>query len=93
MEQRKKVFIFAGLVILAIVLFGVGLSILPDVLVMQITSSGAAGTTMPKAVGLAIPLALTAVFGFLWYKGDESKYLLIAALGVVLNLVTFFMNL
>ena len=44
--------VLAGSLILCIVLAILGYFLLPDTLVMQITASGAAGTTMPKLLGI-----------------------------------------
>lgn len=93
MEQKKRLLTAGLLIVLGVALFAAGLAFLPDTLVMQITASGAAGNTMPKALGLALPLALTAVFAVLWYRTSQSKHLLCAVVGLALFAPTFFMNL
>lgn len=92
MDRRKKLGIFLAIAVAAVALYGVGLAVLPHTLVMQISSSGAAGTTLPKPLGLAIPLGLTLFFGFRWYRADDNRYFIFAVLGLLLNLLTFIMN-
>ena len=49
--KKSMDIVLAGGLILCIVLAVLGYFLLPDTLVMQITASGAAGTTMPKLLG------------------------------------------
>lgn len=79
---------------IAALLFVLGLFILPDTLVMQLTAGGGSPTTMPKPLGLAIPLALTVLFSVLAIKRpDQPKNLLVALVGVLVGVLTFVMNL
>lgn len=93
MTQKQKKLLTLALLALALVLFVLGMLVLPETLVMQISTGGAAATTLPKPLGLLISTALVAVFAVLWYRGDNSKHLLVSAVGVVTFAMTFFMNL
>ena len=79
-------------IFLAVALFVLGMIVLPDTLVMQMKTNGAAGTTLPKLIGLLIPLALCAVFGVFYYKGGNGKNLFVALVGLVAFGLMFFFN-
>ncbi|MHC1696147.1 MAG: DUF2627 family protein [Eubacteriales bacterium] len=83
-----------SIIIISLTLAVLGYIILPDTLVMQITSSGESGTTLPKAVGLILPLLLSVVFAVLFYvKQDNKKHLLTALIGLLIYAFIFFFNL
>ncbi|HBP39149.1 MAG TPA: hypothetical protein DD640_10515 [Clostridiales bacterium] len=82
----------------AVVGLVLGIMLLPDTLVTQITLDGSAGNTMPKAVGLALPLLLTLAGAWIHFrnmKGQESKNkgVLLALVGIVAMILVFVFNL
>ena len=86
------------LIAAAVVGLGAGIILLPDTLVMQITLDGSAGNTMPKAVGLVLPLLLTLAGAWIHFrnlKSQESKDKgpVIALVGVVAMILVFVFNL
>jgi hypothetical protein len=92
MKDKTRLVIAGVIVTLAVALFVLGMIVLPDTLVMQMKTNGAAGTTLPKLIGLLIPLALSAVFAVLYYKGNKGNNLLVAVIGLLAFGLTFFFN-
>ena len=92
MNDKKRLLIAGAILLLAVALFIVGMIVLPDTLVMQVQMDGSAGNTMPKLIGLLLPLGLSAVFAVLYYKGGQGKNLLVAVVGLVAFGLTFFFN-
>jgi hypothetical protein len=80
------------ILIIAVALFIVGMIILPETIVMQVQADGSVATTLPKLIGLLIPLALSGVFAFLYYKNGTTKSLIVALIGIVAFGLTFFFN-
>lgn len=72
-----------------------GLMLLPDVLVVQISLNGTASNTMPKALGLLLPVILTAG-GAIAYnfdgEGGRRKSMLISLIGAAVFILTFAFN-
>jgi len=90
--KNKKILLTISIILVAAILSIVGWLNLPETLVLQITVSGEAGTTLPKIAGLAIPFLLSALFAVLYYLHGSKKYLLISAIGIVMYGVIFLMN-
>ena len=93
MSDQKRLTITILILIVSVFLFVLGLIILPDTLVMQVTASGQPGTQMPKLIGLLIPLALSTVFGILYSRKSGTKNLIVALVGIVATALTFAFNL
>ena len=93
MSDQKRLTITILILIVSVFLFVLGLIILPDTLVMQVTASGQPGTQMPKLIGLLIPLALSTVFAILYSKKSGTKNLIVALVGIVATALTFAFNL
>lgn len=73
-----------------------GLMLLPDVLVVQVSSKGTASNTMPKALGLLLPAVLTAGGAIAFYfdgEGGRRKSMFISLIGVAVFIITFAFNL
>lgn len=87
MEKRTNSFNMIAVIILAATCIGnlAAYFFLPDMLVMQITAGGEAGTTMPTAIGLIVETAIT---GFLAWRvfsaPQENKAKLIFAMCILL---------
>lgn len=91
LDKKKRTIIAIAIIALAAAV--AGFLLLPDTVVTQLSFSGENATTMPKAVALAIPLVL-AVGGTLLYRStEEKKYLLVAAVGLIVNIIMFIVNL
>ena len=92
MKDKTRLIIACIIGVIAIVLFIVGMIVLPETIVMQVQADGSAGNALPKIIGLILPLALSCVFAFLYYKGGNGKNLFVAIVGLVAFGLTFFMN-
>ncbi|NLA87006.1 MAG: hypothetical protein GX847_06945 [Clostridiales bacterium] len=92
-SKSKRLAIAISVIAAALVFAIIGYIVLPDTLIMQITSTGKAGTTMPKALGLAIPLAISTLFSLLYYKSGIAKHFVGAAVGIVAFVLVFVFNL
>ncbi|MEA5051717.1 MAG: hypothetical protein VB021_09650 [Oscillospiraceae bacterium] len=90
--KNKRLLFALLLAAVACGLAAAGWTLLPDTLVMQITLSGAAGTTLPKLPGLALPALLSVVFSFLYAKSGSGKHLTVALVGIAALVLTFVMN-
>ena len=92
MKDKSRLLIAGIICLIAVALFIVGMLVLPDVIVMQVQTDGSAGTTLPKILGLILPLALSCVFAYLYYKGGNGKNLFVAIVGLIAFGLTFLMN-
>ena len=70
----------------------VGFILLPDTVVVQISTGGSANTA-PKIVGLAIPFLVCAGFSALYLKGKNARNLGVSLVGVVIFVLLFAFNL
>ena len=87
--------IIVSLILLASLTMAIiGYLILPQTLIMQITIAGEAGNTMPKLLGLGIPLLICIISAVLYYLNESrKKYLFTAIVGVLIYLFIFVVNL
>jgi uncharacterized membrane protein len=92
MENKKRLIVSLVILIIAVALFIVGMIILPETIVMQVQADGSVATTLPKLIGLLIPLALSGIFAFLYYKNGTTKSLIVALIGLAAFGLTFFFN-
>lgn len=92
MKNKTRLIVSAGILLLAIAAFVTGMIVLPDTIVMQLETDGTVATTLPKLVGLLIPLALTVLFAVLYYKNGTTKSLLVSLIGLAAFGLTFFFN-
>ena len=92
MKDKTRLLMTGFILLLAVALFVLGMITLPDTLVMQVQADGSAGTTLPKLIGLLIPLALCGVFAVFYYKGGKGKNLFVAIVGLAAFGLTFFFN-
>ena len=96
--MRVKIETIIGILIIAAAaaLAVAGFILLPATLTVQVNLSGEATNTMPKALGLLIPFALSAVFGVFYMKGaaqTKTRNLVVAIAGLAVMVVTFIFNL
>ncbi|MEG1548762.1 MAG: hypothetical protein RRZ71_08630 [Clostridia bacterium] len=87
-----RTIIMIAIIAAAVVMSVIGYIILPVKLAMHIPNSTDYMATMPKPVGLVIPLAISVTFAVLYNKG-ESKNLLISLVGLLIFALTFIFNL
>ena len=92
MKDKTRLLIVILILVLAVGMFVLGMIILPETIVMQVQTDGSVATTMPKLIGLMIPLALSTVFAVFYYKGGKGKNLLVAIIGLAAFGLTFFFN-
>ncbi len=93
--MKGKQILAIAVIVIALALAVVGYIILPETLVMQVTLSGEAGTTMPKLLGLGIPtlISVGAALYFLLNKDSESnKVLFVSFIGIFAFILTFVFN-
>lgn len=93
--MKSKQIVAIAVIVIALALAIVGYIVLPDTLVMQVTVSGDAGTTMPKLLGLGIPtlISVGAALYFLLNKNNESnKVLFVSFVGIFAFILTFVFN-
>lgn len=97
MSKKTKLTILLVVTALAVLLFIAGYILLPDVVSTQITSSGTAGNTMPKLLALLLPFAVSEASALFFYfsANDDTgrKNLIVAAVGLVMFVLTFVFNL
>lgn len=96
--MRGKIETIIGILIIAAAaaLAVAGFILLPATLAVQVNLSGEATNTMPKALGLLLPFALSAIFGVLYMKGagqTKTRNLVVAIVGLAVMVVTFIFNL
>ena len=93
MEKQKRFTVAMVIIGIAAVAFVVGMILLPDIVVMQVLKDGTPGSTMPKLVGLLIPLALSTIFPLLYYSKGKSKDVVVSVVGLIAFGLTFLFNL
>lgn len=93
MEKQKRFTVAMVIIGIAAVAFVVGMILLPDIVVMQVLKDGTPGSTMPKLVGLLIPLALSTIFPLLYYSKGKSKDVVVSVVGLIAFGLTFIFNL
>lgn len=66
---------------------------LPEQVNVTADFSNAAKDTVPKAIGIIIPLLLTIVFSILFLlSNSKTKYLGLSILGILLQIIVIFIN-
>lgn len=94
----KNKYHIAAIILLAITIIGdlIAYFFLPDTLVMQITFSKEAGTTMPTGLGLLIECALMGLLAYRTFTmPQEQKFKQIAVMSILLifNVIVLVFNL
>ena len=92
MEKNKRFYVAIAILVVAVGLFSLGMVILPDTIIMQLQKDGTPGTTLPKLVGLLIPLALGTIFPILYYLKGKPKDVVVGIVGLVASGLTFLFN-
>ena len=94
--MNKQKIILIGIILLSVILAVVSYIVLPDEVIIQISTNG--NKTGPKLVGILIPFCLTAVgviisFLNLQDNGKINKGLIIAAIGIGIYILMLIINL
>lgn len=92
MDKNKRLYVTISILVVAVGLFILGMVILPETIVMQVQTDGAPGTTLPKLIGLLLPLALSTVFPILYYTKGKPKDVVVGIVGLAAFALTFFFN-
>lgn len=90
--KNKKLIFTVVIIIIAVAFFIAGLFYLPDTVVTQISINNNP-TTMPRLTALLLPLAISVIFGVLYYMKEDKKYLIISLVGILVNIMMFVVNL
>lgn len=93
MSKNKRLILCGGLSLVGLVLYIVGVVVLPQTIGLQIQLDGTIGNQVNKYIGLLIPLALTVGGSVVFYNEEKKKALGFSALGIFAFAVTFWMNL
>ena len=91
-SKNKKLILMISIIVVALILTVIGFFVLPETLVMQITVTGDAGTTMPRALGLAIPLAICTLFSVMYYNSNNIKHFFGSMVGFLAFVLVFVFN-
>lgn len=91
-SKNKKLILMISIIAAALILAVIGFFILPETLVTQITVTGEAGTTMPKALGLVIPFAICTIFSVMYYNSNNIKHFMGSMIGILAFVLVFVFN-
>jgi uncharacterized membrane protein len=95
-SKKGRLIFMVIMILISVGAYIAGLMLLPDVLVVQITSSGTAGNTMPKALGLLLQALLTLGGAIAFYfngEGGRKKSLILSLIGAAVFILVFAFNL
>jgi len=90
-SKQTKLAIMISTIAAAVIFAAIGFFILPDAVVIQMTTSGA--RTVPKIYSLGIPLAISAVFSVMYYKSNITKHFVGSLAGIVIFILVYVFNL
>lgn len=93
MSKSTRFILCGGLVLIGIALYVLGVIILPATIGFQMQLDGTMNNLVNKYIGLLIPLVLTVGGSVFFFIKEESKALGFSALGVLLSIITLWMNL
>lgn len=96
METKKnKLYTTIGVIAISAIVAIVGYFTLPEMVVVQITTSGKGGTSIPKILGLLVPLAISIMYSVRYYKKDvsASKNIIVLVLVLIMYGLMFAFNL
>lgn len=93
MNTKKKVLV--GIIVaVSIVLAIYNHMVLPETVVVQVDFSGNPSNTIPKAMAVVFPALISICGGLGYYFSEEKaeKYLILSIIGVLLPIITSFLN-
>ncbi len=95
MQRSKEKMIGMIVIAVSIVLTVAGYLMLPDNMIVQIGLDGKASNMLPKIQAILIPFAISTISSIMYIFGNpqkRTKYILFAVLGLLLSVVSFFIN-
>ncbi len=92
LNEKTRKLLGIGVIAATAILAVAGYFILPETLVMQVSAGGQPSTTMPKLIGLLIPIGISAVFGVLFVKDGNTKCGIGAGAGLLAMVLIFIFN-
>lgn len=93
MSKNKRFILCGSLIFIGLVLYVLGLVVMPETIGLQIQLDGTMGNHVNKYIGLLIPLGLTIGGSVVFYNEEKRKALGFSVLGIFLYAITFWMNL
>ena len=93
MTKNKRFILCGGLILVGLALYVLGVIILPETIGLQMQLDGTMDNLVNKYIGLLIPLVLTVGGSVFFFMKEEKKALGFSALGILLSVITFWMNL
>jgi len=93
MSKNKRFILCGGLILVGLALYVLGVIILPETIGLQMQLDGTMDNLVNKYIGLLIPLVLTVGGSVFFFIKEEGKALGFSALGILLSIITFWMNL
>ena len=93
MSKNKRFILCGGLILIGLALYVLGAIILPSTIGLQMQLDGTMDNLVNKYIGLLIPLVLTVGGSVFFYLKEERKALGFSVLGILLSIITFWMNL
>lgn len=93
MSKNKRFILCGSLIFIGLVLYVLGLVLLPETIGLQLQLDGTIGNQVSKYIGLLVPLALTIGGAVVFYNEEKRKALGFSALGIFTFAITFWMNL
>ena len=89
----KKKIIPIVLIFIATVLAVVGYILLPDVVAIQIGLDGQVSNSMPKLFAVVLPLLLSAITAFMYYKTEKGGHIAASVVGIFVLVFELIFNL
>lgn len=93
MSKNKRFILCGSLIFIGLVLYVLGLVLLPATIGLQLQLDGTIGNQVSKYIGLLVPLALTIGGAVVFYNEEKRKALGFSALGIFTFAITYWMNL
>lgn len=91
--MKKENLIALLFVAVSLILAVISFILMPETVVIQVHMDGTPSTSVPKLLGLSLPVLLAAG-GAVYYRiQHEPKALFIAAVGIIVEVAMLFMNL
>lgn len=93
-EKMNKKIVVAGVFSASIALGIFGYIYLPEMVTVQVDLSGNPSNTDPKMVAIASQtiLSFAGAIGYYFSKGREKKWLVLAAVGLIVSVITLVYN-
>lgn len=90
--MKKGTILCIILGVASLALCAAGYFILPSEVVVQIGFDGKPSSTMPKLLATILPVVLSSIGILIYQLKKESKGFLVSAIGILVGIITIFMN-